>query len=580
MFDNGWDDGSTLRQRMNAAFDEVVTISALTDDAAARAIAGRRIDILVNLNGWFGLGRTGVFVRRPAPLQVNFLGFPGHAGRDYIDLIVADAHVIPAGEEGAYVERVVRLPHSYQPNDRQRAIGAAPRAPSLGLPEDAFVFACFNNTYKITPATFASLDAHPGGRRRQRAVAAAGQRRRHAQPARRRGGARRRCRTACTSRRASASTSTSRATRAPTCSSTRCPTTRTPPPATRCGPACRCCRAAARRSPAASARACCMRWTWPTSCWWTTPRPTSRARSRSRATAPASRACASAWRRRARRRRCSTRRPTARALEAALRGDAGGLGLARGLRAATAPPASSPCATSPSPPPPASSVASSTSSSCAEYITSIARRDTRRTRASAPPGQATANAATSRPVTCSCDSMRTGASDGTARSARVIHSPAIAWRVISSVSRNSWRMRCLEPGGRQLHRRRRRPALEQLVLAHHQPHAQLGQHRVLVRVVAVERRRRQARRARRSGWSTAARCRPRPAGWRRRPGCARRSRARASASERASGPAPRRSAAGGVASAEALDLRGMGRVGGWLGGQCIHGGQDRRRSIQ
>jgi len=153
-FDNGWDDGSTLRRRMNAAFDEVVSISALTDDAAARAIAERRIDVLVNLNGWFGLGRTGVFARRPAPVQVNWLGFPGTLGADYLDVIVADT--IPRGEEGAYVERVLRLPHSYQPNDRQRAVAAAPTRASLGLPEDATVFACFNNTYKITPAAFAS----------------------------------------------------------------------------------------------------------------------------------------------------------------------------------------------------------------------------------------------------------------------------------------------------------------------------------------------------------------------------------------------------------------------------------------
>jgi protein O-GlcNAc transferase len=156
-FDNGWDDGSTLRRRMAAAFDEIVTIAAMPDDEAARAVAERRIDILVNLNGWFGLGRTGVFARRPAPLQVNYLGFPGTLGAPYLDVIVADADTIPEGEEGAYVERVLRLPRSYQPNDRRRAIATpAPTRAELGLPAAAVVFACFNNTYKITPAAFAS----------------------------------------------------------------------------------------------------------------------------------------------------------------------------------------------------------------------------------------------------------------------------------------------------------------------------------------------------------------------------------------------------------------------------------------
>jgi protein O-GlcNAc transferase len=155
-FDNGWDDGGTLRRRMAAAFDEIVPIAALADDAAARAIVERDIDILVNLNGWFGLGRTGVFARRPAPVQVNYLGFPGTLGAPYLDVIVADAHTIPVGEEGAYVERVVRLPHSYQPNDRRRAIAAPPPRAALGLPENTVVFACFNNTYKITPAMFAA----------------------------------------------------------------------------------------------------------------------------------------------------------------------------------------------------------------------------------------------------------------------------------------------------------------------------------------------------------------------------------------------------------------------------------------
>jgi predicted O-linked N-acetylglucosamine transferase (SPINDLY family) len=156
-FDNGWDDGSTLRRRIATAFDEIVDIATLSDDAAAQAVAAREIDILVNLNGWFGLARTGVFARRPAPVQVNYLGFPGTIGAPYMDVIVADATVIPPGEEGAYEERVVRLPHSYQPNDRQRRIAATtPARADAGLPDEAFVFACFNNTYKIAPPVFAA----------------------------------------------------------------------------------------------------------------------------------------------------------------------------------------------------------------------------------------------------------------------------------------------------------------------------------------------------------------------------------------------------------------------------------------
>jgi predicted O-linked N-acetylglucosamine transferase (SPINDLY family) len=154
-FDNGWDDGSELRRRVVDAFDEVVDIAALSDEAAAGRIARHEIDVLVNLNGWFGLGRTGVFARRPAPLQVNYLGFPGTMGASYLDALVADGVVVPAGEDDAYVERVLRLPRCYQPNDRRRAIAAvAPSRAEAGLPGRAVVFACFNNTYKIAPDVF------------------------------------------------------------------------------------------------------------------------------------------------------------------------------------------------------------------------------------------------------------------------------------------------------------------------------------------------------------------------------------------------------------------------------------------
>ena len=156
-FDNGTADGSPLRQRIERAFDEIVPIAALSDDAAAQAVRAREIDILVDLNGYFGRFRQGLFARRPAPVQVNYLGFPGTLGSDCYDYLIADPQVIPRADDRHYVERVVRLPDSYQPNDATRAIASRSLARSdAGLPDDAFVFCCFNNNYKITPDVFGS----------------------------------------------------------------------------------------------------------------------------------------------------------------------------------------------------------------------------------------------------------------------------------------------------------------------------------------------------------------------------------------------------------------------------------------
>lgn len=154
-FDNGWDDGSDIRRRISASVREIVDISGLSDAEAAQSVRDRQINILVNLNGHFGLGRLGVFALRAAPVQVNYLGFPGTIGASYMDYIIADQHVIPVEEQDGYVESVVHMPNSYQVNDRKRAI--APLRWSrgdMGLPSDGFVFCCFNNSYKITPSIF------------------------------------------------------------------------------------------------------------------------------------------------------------------------------------------------------------------------------------------------------------------------------------------------------------------------------------------------------------------------------------------------------------------------------------------
>ncbi len=156
-FDNGWDDGSEYRQRIVDAFDEVINISKLSDFEASKLIRSYGIDILLNLNGFFGNARPGIFSYKPAPIQVNYLGFPGTIGSKYMDYIIADKVVIPEESKIHYVEKVVYLPNSYQANDDQKKISDKKFSRAqLGLPDNAFIFACFNNNYKITPATYDS----------------------------------------------------------------------------------------------------------------------------------------------------------------------------------------------------------------------------------------------------------------------------------------------------------------------------------------------------------------------------------------------------------------------------------------
>lgn len=154
-FDNGWDDGSHLRNRISRAFDEIIDISNLSDLEAANLIHEKEIDILVNLNIFFGETRQGVFAFKPSPIQVNYLGFPGTSGSDYMDYLIADNIVIPKDSQHYYSEKIAYLPHSYQANDQQRIISSrAFSRHELGLPQHGFVYCCFNSTYKITPPTF------------------------------------------------------------------------------------------------------------------------------------------------------------------------------------------------------------------------------------------------------------------------------------------------------------------------------------------------------------------------------------------------------------------------------------------
>jgi predicted O-linked N-acetylglucosamine transferase (SPINDLY family) len=154
-FDNGWDDQSEIRQRINRSVHNIIDISRLSDASAATTIYKNEIDVLVNLNGYFGDHRMPVFAQRPAPIQVNYLGFPGTLGASYIHYIIADRHVIPENHKVFYTEKVVYLPNCYQANDRKKKIGSRNFSrQECGLPDKDFVFCCFNNNYKIMPEVF------------------------------------------------------------------------------------------------------------------------------------------------------------------------------------------------------------------------------------------------------------------------------------------------------------------------------------------------------------------------------------------------------------------------------------------
>jgi predicted O-linked N-acetylglucosamine transferase (SPINDLY family) len=153
----GPNDGSDMRRRIEAAFERFVDAKPQSDTQIAELVRALEVDILVDLKGYTQDARTGILAMRPAPIQVNYLGFPGTIGAGFIDYIVADRNVIPEHDYDCYVEKIAWLPESYQANDRDRAIAdLMPVRAEHGLPDDAFVFCCFNDNYKITPDVFSS----------------------------------------------------------------------------------------------------------------------------------------------------------------------------------------------------------------------------------------------------------------------------------------------------------------------------------------------------------------------------------------------------------------------------------------
>jgi predicted O-linked N-acetylglucosamine transferase (SPINDLY family) len=162
----GADDGRGMRQRLERSFEHFSDITALPDIAAARAIHADGIDILIDLKGYTAGTRSALLTYRPAPLQVNFLGYPGSLGGGFCDYIISDRFITPAPAAADYSEAIACMPHSYQPHGRHMAIGPAPTRAAAGLPESGLVFCCFNQAYKFTPAVFdiwcGLLERHPG----------------------------------------------------------------------------------------------------------------------------------------------------------------------------------------------------------------------------------------------------------------------------------------------------------------------------------------------------------------------------------------------------------------------------------
>jgi protein O-GlcNAc transferase len=153
-FSSGADDKSPMRLRLSKTFNQFIDVSGMSDLEIAKLSRELRVDIAVDLGGYTANNRTGVFAYRAAPLQISYIGYLGTMGAAYFDYLLADKTIVPETSRISYSEKITYLP-SYQANDRKRVISDRKfTKQELGLPENGFVFCCFNNNYKILPSTF------------------------------------------------------------------------------------------------------------------------------------------------------------------------------------------------------------------------------------------------------------------------------------------------------------------------------------------------------------------------------------------------------------------------------------------
>jgi predicted O-linked N-acetylglucosamine transferase (SPINDLY family) len=152
LYSHSVEDGSPIQQRVRAACEHYLDVTHLGNAEVARRMRDDGIDVAIDLKGHTRDSRFEILAWRPAPVAVAWLGYPATTGADFIDYLIGDAVVTPLAHAQNYSEHIAQLPLCYQPNDRQRPLPDAPTRASLGLPEEAVVLCCFNQTYKISPA--------------------------------------------------------------------------------------------------------------------------------------------------------------------------------------------------------------------------------------------------------------------------------------------------------------------------------------------------------------------------------------------------------------------------------------------
>jgi predicted O-linked N-acetylglucosamine transferase (SPINDLY family) len=151
----GRDDHGDMRTRLVGAFDQFHEVGSETDLEVAKLLHELEIDIAIDLKGYTRDARPEILAHRPAPIQVSYLGYPGTMGAEFIDYVIADQIVLPFDQQPFYTERIVHLPECYQVNDCSRRTSEhTPTRREVGLPDQGFVFCCFNANYKITAPVF------------------------------------------------------------------------------------------------------------------------------------------------------------------------------------------------------------------------------------------------------------------------------------------------------------------------------------------------------------------------------------------------------------------------------------------